>query len=109
MQRYPSRLVFRPSAAVREAAGPDLGKIARLALEAVLKDGRSLEIAHRQIVHGKTHYALSSWIGIRGQLVLELDIGTPELAGRVILEEELKRAERANGLVRPPKPGGRRK
>jgi hypothetical protein len=99
MQRYPSRLVFRPSAAVREAAGPDLGKIARLALEAVLKNGRSLEIAHQQVAYGKVHYALSSWIGNRGQLVLELDIGNAELAGRVILEEELKRAERANGLI----------
>jgi len=107
MQLYPSQLVFCPSVAVRKAAGPDLGKVARLALEAVLKNGGSLEIAHQQITYGKSHFALSSRIGSRGQLILELDIGNPALADRIILEHDLRWAERANGTVRSPKPGGR--
>jgi len=109
MQLYPSQLVFCPSVAVRKAAGADLGKVARLALEAVLKNGRCLEIAHQQITYGKSHFALSSRIGNRGQLILELDIGSPALANRIILEHDLRGAERANGMIRPLRPGGRRK
>jgi hypothetical protein len=108
MQRYPAQLVFRPSLAARKAAGSDLGKIARLALEAILKNGRSLEVAHQQIAFGTSHFALSSRLGSRGQLILELDVGHPVLAGRVILEDDLRRAERASGMVRSPKPGKRR-
>jgi hypothetical protein len=107
MQLFPSQLVFRPSVAARKAAGPDLGKVARLALEAVLKNGRSLEIAHQQITYGNSHFALSSRIGSGGQLILELDIGNPALADRIILEQDLKGAERANGMIQSPKPGGR--
>ena len=106
MQRYPSQLVFRPSAAVRKAAGSDLRKVARLALDAVLSNGRSLEIAHQQIAHGKLHFALSSRIGSRGQLILELDIGSANLVGRVILEDDLRRTERANGMARRPRGRG---
>ena len=99
MQRYPSQLNFRPSVAVRKAAGSHLDKVARLALEAVLKHGSTLEIAHQQFGYGPFQFALSSWIGSRGQLILEVDIGIPELAGRVILEEDLRRAERAHGVM----------
>ena len=104
MQRYPSQLMFRPSAAVVKVAGSHLGKVARLALEAVLKNGQTLEIAHQQFGYGTCHFALSSRIGSRGQLILEIDIGLPELADRVILEDELRRAGRAHGLIsRGPK------
>lgn len=108
MQRYPTQLVFRPSVAARKAAGADLNKVARLALATILKNGRTLEIAHQQIVFGETHFALSSWLGSRGQLILDLDLGSPQFADRVILEEDFKRAEQANGLVRPSRPGRRR-
>ena len=99
MQRYPSQLNFRPSDAVRKAAGSHLGKVARLALEAVLKNGLTLEIAHQQFDYGPFQFALSSRIGSRGQLILEVDMGIPELADRIILEEDLRRAERAHGIV----------
>lgn len=107
MQRYPSQLVFRPSIAARKAAGPDLGKVARLALEAVLKNGQSPEIAHHQFEFGKSCFALSSRIGTRGQLILEVDVGIPQLAGRTILEDDLRRAEQANAKFRSPQPGKR--
>lgn len=107
MQRYPTQLVFRPSVAARKAAGADLGKVARLALAAILKNGRTLEIAHQQIVFGNSHFALSSWLGGRGQLILDLDVGSANLVGRVILEDDLRRTERANGTARPPRPRGR--
>ena len=107
-QRYPAHLVFRPSVAARKAAGSDLARIARLALAAILKNGQTLEIAHQQIVFGKARFDLSSRLGSRGQLILELDLGDPQLAGRVVLESDLRQAERASGVFRPPRPGGRR-
>jgi hypothetical protein len=107
-QRFPAHLVFRPSVAARKAAGSDLARVARLALAAILENGQTLEIAYQQIVFGKTHFALSSRLGVRGQLILELDLGDPQLAGRVILEDDLRRAERASGVIRPPGQGRRR-
>lgn len=106
-QRYPAHLVFRPSVAARKAAGSDLARIARLALAAILKNGQTLEIAHQQIVFGKTHFALSSRLGSRGHLILELDLGDPQLAGRVIFEDDFRQAERASGVIRSPRPGWR--
>lgn len=108
-QRFPAHLVFRPSVAARKAAGSDLAKVARLALAAILRNGQTLEIAHQQIVLGKTHFALSSRLGNRGQLILELDIGDPQLAGRVILEDDLRQAERVSGVIRAPAQGRRRR
>jgi len=108
-QRFPAHLVFRPSVAARKAAGSDLAKVARLALAAILKNGQTLEIAHQQIVYGKSHFALSSRLGARGQLILDLDLGGPQLAGRVILEDDLRQAERASGVIRPRGQGGRRR
>jgi hypothetical protein len=107
-QRFPAQLAFRPSVAARKAAGSSLDEVARLALAAILRNGQTLEIAHQQFVFRKTHFVLSSRLGARGQLILELDVGAPQLAGRVILEDDLRQAERANGLVRPIKPGRRR-
>lgn len=108
-QRFPAHLVFRPSVAARKAAGSDLPKVARLALAAVLKNGQTLEVAHQQIVFGKAHFALSSRLGDRGQLILELDLGDPQLAGRVILEDDLRKAEWASGVIRSRGQGGRRR
>lgn len=108
-KRFPAHLAFHPSVAARKAAGSDLAKVARLALAAILKDGQSLEIAHRQIVFGKHHFALSSRLGSRGQLILELDLGAPQLAGRMILEDDLKRAERTSAMIRSPGQGLRRR
>ena len=84
---------------VRKAAGSHLRKVARLALEAVLKNGSTLEIAHQQFDYGPLQFALSSRIGGRGQLILEVDIGIPVLADRIILEEDLRQAERARGVI----------
>lgn len=107
-QNFPVQLNFRPSVAARKAAGSDLAKVARLALAAVLKNGRALEIAHQHIELGGTHFALSSRLGARGQLILELDLGDPRLAGRVVLEDELRQAERASVVLRSPSQGRRR-
>ncbi|MFA6968949.1 MULTISPECIES: hypothetical protein [Bosea] len=107
MQRNPFPIVVHPSAAVRRLIGPDLDAIAGLALRALLLNQRSIEIAHQQIAYRSHHLAFSSRIGSQGDLIIELDIGDPRLAGRVILEEEIRRAAKANGMSERPENRGR--
>ena len=95
MQQHPFPIFVYPSLAVRRAVGPDTDKVAALALRAALKNRRSLEIAHQQIQYRSHHFAFSSRIGSEGDLILELDIGDPRLADRVVLEEDMKRVARA--------------
>jgi hypothetical protein len=94
MQRRRFPILVYPSAAVRRSVGPDLDVVAGLALRAVLKNRRSLEIAHQQISYRSHCLAFSSRIGTDGDLILELDVGDPRLADRIILEEDLVRARR---------------
>lgn len=83
------------SSEVRALLGPNLGKAAVLALRAILLNRKSLEIAHQQIRFGKHHLAISSRIGRKGDLILSLDVGDPRLSDRLILENDLRRAEQA--------------
>jgi hypothetical protein len=81
-----------PSTALHSIVGPDFEKIAGLALREVLKNRRSLEIAHQQIGWKKLAIAFSSRITNSGHLIIELDIGDPRLKDRVILEDDMRRA-----------------
>lgn len=89
--------LFLPSHAAAALVGRHRDKVAVLALQAVLRNRRSLEIAHQQIVWRGQALALSSRITQRGELVVELDVGDDRLADRLILEDELKAAQR-NGM-----------
>lgn len=97
MQRHPFPIIVHSSPAVRQLAGVDLDRIAGLALRALLKNRRSIEVAHQQIVYRARHFAFSSRIGGEGDLILELDVGDPRLAERLIVEEEFRQAGRASG------------
>lgn len=99
MQRLLFPILVHASPEIRHAIGPELGKVAGLALRAVFKERRSLEIAHKQVVYRRHHIAFSSRIGELGDLILELDVGHPGLADRVILEDELKRSAQRNGAT----------
>jgi hypothetical protein len=81
---------------VRDRLGPAVPKAAVLALRAILRSRKGLEVAHQQIRFGKHEIAFSSRIGTRGDLILNLDLGDPRLGGRLILESELRRAEQAS-------------
>lgn len=83
---------FLPSAAVVEMFGNDLNVIAVLAVKAVIRQTKSLEIAHQQIVFRDQHIALSTRISSNGTLIVDLDVGDPRLADRIVLEDELRRA-----------------
>lgn len=83
-----------PSEAVASRLGRDAERAAVLALKAILADHRQLEVAHQQIRYGGHQLAFSSHITSRGELVIELDVGDPSLEGRVVLEQDLRQAER---------------
>lgn len=91
MSRHSLPIVIYPSLAARRLLGPGIDDAAGIALRTLLKERRSLEIAHQQIVYRSHHLAFSSRIGTQGDLILVLDIGDPKLAERVVLEDDLRR------------------
>ena len=66
-----------PTPAARQALTSDLAKVAVLAMKAILRHRRGIEVAHQQIRYRKRDFAFSSRIGARGDLVIELDLGDP--------------------------------
>lgn len=95
---------IEPSRRVSERLGFHISLVAILAIRAILKNRRSLEVAHQQIVYRGHHLALSSRITAAGDLAVAIDVGDPRLAERIVLEDELRGAERkareADRLVR---------
>jgi hypothetical protein len=87
----PILVVTTPAA--RALLGRDVSKVALLAVRAMLRQRKSLEIAHQQVRYGRHAFAFSSRIGRDGDLILQLDVGDPVLEGRVVLEADLRRAE----------------
>jgi hypothetical protein len=85
---------FHPSAAARETLGADLERVALMAVKAVLKNHKSVEVAHQQIRYGGHALAFSSRVTALGDLVVDIDVGDPRLAHHLILEDELRSADR---------------
>ncbi len=89
---------FYLSKAARDALGAEAHRVAVLALRAILKHGKSLVVAHQQIQYGGRGFAFCSRVTAGGQLFVELDVGDPRLSDVLILEEDLRKAERKAGL-----------
>jgi hypothetical protein len=94
MNRAYLPFLFRPSPAIVALLGPDIDRVAVLAVRALLRNGRSLEVAHQQIRFRTHSFAFSSRIGAQGDLIVDMDVGDPKLEGRIVLEEDLARAVR---------------
>jgi hypothetical protein len=94
MHRASLPILMTASPAARALLGGDLAKVAVLAIRAVLQHRKGIEVAHQQVRYRKHHLAFSSRIGRYGDLILELDVGDPGLSDRVILEADLRDAER---------------
>lgn len=90
-----------PTQDARRLLQSETATAAVLALRAILAQNKGLEIAHQQIVFRGLHLAFSSRITDRGDIVLDLDVGDPKLAGRIVLEEELRRAVRKVRGINP--------
>lgn len=86
---------FLPTQAVLSCFGPLTRDVAVLALRTLIKNRKSLEVAHQQIAFRGHHVALSSRITASGELLIELDLGDPRLAHHVVLEDDLRRAGQA--------------
>lgn len=93
-------ILLSASPAVRKALGPDLKRVAVLAVQALLRNGRGLEVSLQQIDYRRQPIAFSSRIGRMGDLIVDLDVGDPSLASRVFLEADLRKAQAALPLRR---------
>jgi hypothetical protein len=87
---FPFRFVS--SHALSQALGCDLEPIAVAAVRAVLRQNKSFAVAHQQIEVGQHHVALSTRVTEAGDLIVDLELGDPRLAKRLITEEDLNRA-----------------
>jgi hypothetical protein len=94
MQRSFLPFLFQPSPAASRLLGRRAPNAALLALKAILAHNRSLEVAHQQIRYAGRDFAFSSRVTAGGELVVDLDIGDPNLDGRIVLEEEFRAASR---------------
>jgi hypothetical protein len=94
MHRASLPILMTATPAARTLLGANLPKVAVLAMQAVLRHRRGIEVAHQQIRYGKHHFAFSSRIGREGDLILDLDVGDPALEKRLVLETDLRNAER---------------
>jgi hypothetical protein len=108
MRRAFLPFLFLPSAAVLSELGAASAQAAVLAIKAICRHRRSLEVAHQQIEFRGKPYVFSSRITGNGDLVLNLDIGDERLADRIVLEEELRQAHRNLKGIAPPGRAGRR-
>ena len=100
-------ILLSASPEVREILGPDLRRVAVMAVQAMLRHGRGLEVALQQIDYRNRPIAFSSRIGRMGDLILDLEIGNPNLGERVFLEADLRKAAAEAAKARSQK-GGRR-
>ena len=100
-------ILLSASPAVREALGRDLRRVAVLAVQAMLRHGRGLEVALQQIDYRDKPIAFSSRIGRMGDLILEMDVGNPSLGERIFLEADLRKAQ-AEALKSRSQRGARR-
>ena len=94
MTAYNLPISIHTSVALRNRLGSHADRVPALALREVLKNGRSLEIACQQFNFRSQLVVFSSRITAAGSLVIDLDLGDARLAGRVVLEEDLKKANR---------------
>ncbi len=92
---FPILLFVSPKA--EALLGRDVAAVGVLALRAILRNRRGIEVAHQQIKYRKHALAFSSRIGREGDLIIDLDVGIPGLDKRLVLEADLRRAERALG------------
>jgi hypothetical protein len=100
MHRAHLPILLFASPAAQELLGREVADAGVLALKAILRNRRGIEVAHQQIKYRKHTLAFSSRVGREGDLIVDLDVGVPGLDNRLVLETDLRRAERALGEER---------
>jgi hypothetical protein len=104
MDRASLPFLLVASPAVRQALGADLRKVAVLAIQALIRHRRSLEVSLQQIDYRHVPIAFSSRIGRMGDLILEMDVGDASLSERLFLEKDFRAAEAEAAKARATKP-----
>ncbi len=82
-----------PSAEARAALGVQLRPAALAAWREIARRGQGIEMAHLQIVHSGITLAVCSRVRRNGFIEIELGLGDPRQAARVIPAAQLRQAE----------------
>ncbi len=90
-------VLIHPSAEARTALGAQLHQAGRAAWCAIAARQQGLEFAHLQFRFGDTTLALASRLRADGFVVVELGLGDPRQAARVITAAAFPRAARRVG------------
>ncbi len=85
---------YHATAAAQQLLGGALPRVAMLAIRTVIKNRKSVEVAHQQLSYRGHAIALASRVTASGDLVVEIDIGDPRLAHHVVLEDDFRAASR---------------
>jgi len=86
-------IVIVPSTEARNALGAQVRPAALAAWKEIARRGQGIEMAHFQIVHSGVTVAVCSHLRADGFIAIELGLGDPRQAARVIPAEHLRRAE----------------
>ena len=86
-------VVIVPSTESSAALGVQLRPAAQAAWLGIARRGKGIEMAHFQIVHTGVTLGVCSRLRPDGFIEIELGIGDPRQAARVIPAEQLRRAE----------------
>ncbi len=86
-------VVIVPSSDARAALGAQLKPAALAAWQEIARRGQGIELAHFQIVHSGVTLAVCSRLRRDGFIEIELGLGDPRQAARVIPAAQLRRAE----------------
>lgn len=86
-------VIIVPSAEARAALGVQLRPAGLAAWREIARRGEGLEMAHFQIVHTGVTLAVCSRLRRDGFIEIELGLGDPKQAARVIPAAQLRRAE----------------
>lgn len=104
MFRVQTQVIVVPTLEVRQALGGDVKAAGLAAWRELARRGQGLEMAHFQIVHNGVTLAIASRLRRDGMIEVEIGLGDPRQAARVIPAVELRRAEtgvrrRSGGMV----------
>lgn len=94
-------VVIVPTTEARAALGVELRPAALAAWREIARRGHGIEMAHFQVVHAGVTLAVCSRLRQDGFIEIELGLGDPKQAARIIPAEQLRRAE-AKVRVRQP-------
>ena len=86
-------VIIVPSTEARAALGVQLRPAALAAWREIARRGQGIEMAHFQIVHTDVTLAVCSRIRGDGFIEIELGLGDPRQAARIITASQLRQAE----------------